>query len=737
MNPIDRFLPEGDETETLRTASNSMRDLLQGILKTITRLPWLHTDAGGVFLLDPVKRHLELVTHVNFSPKIQGACETVAFGHCLCGRVAESGKLLHAGCVDHRHETRYEGMADHGHYVVPIRDGQEILGVFTLYVEAGHRYRDDEAEALLDFATAMATIIRTSGLRQDKALADLILEHSNHGIMVADRERRILWVNPSFEQVTGYRLDEVRGKTPAILSSGRHDTGFYREMWLTINREGRWQGEIWNRRKNGEIYPEFLNIVALKDENGQVQRYAGLFVDLTEIRRAEERIHRLAYFDTLTGLPNRVRFMDELGGLLTRARTAERVQRLIVLLIDLDHFNEINNALGREAGDALLRETAHRLAKALDGCLLSRAERDQFLAAVAVPDDGTDLAAFSSGLVGRIRAALEPAFLLYGQELALQATIGLVAWDGDERDTEEELLSRANLALLDAKRRNRGGEAVFDEVLGREAEYDHHIVLNIRHVVERRELHLVYQPQVDSEERLVGAEALLRWQSPDRGLIPPDRFIPHAEKRGVIGVIGHWVFEQALEQLTRWQGDGIFAPETFKLSVNLSPAQLIGQDVAESFARICEERGIAPSSLVIEITETAIMQASDVIRGKIEELSAAGFRIAIDDFGTGHSSLSRLHAFPIDTFKIDRSFISPIESGGKHLAIVKSMIAMAHELGQTVVAEGVENEHQFAILRNLGCEYYQGYWFARPMAAHDLEHFHGSRKSPVSGIIVK
>ena len=724
IEPVLKWDNNGSE----HPPGNGLEVLLHGILRTITRLPWLHMDAGGVFLFDPATRRLELAAHVNFSPKIQGTCETVALGRCLCGRVAETGELLHAGCVDHRHETRYEGMTDHGHYVVPIRDGQELLGVLTLYVEAGHRYRDDEAEALFDFAGAMATVIRTSRAQRDKVFADLILEHSSHGIMIVDRERHIVWVNPAFEEVTGYMLEEVRGKTPAILSSGRHDADFYRTMWSAIDRHGSWQGEIWNRRKNGEIYPEFLNIVALRNDDGTVDRYAGLFVDLTEIRQAEERIRHLAYFDPVTGLPNRIRFMEELGELLVRAKATEREKQGVVLLIDLDHFNEINNALGREAGDALLRETAHRLARALDGCLLSRMERDQFLVAAAVPDNGKDPDVFVADLVGRTRAALEPAFSLHEQELTLQATIGLVAWRVDEENTEEELLSRANLALLDAKRRNRGGVAIFDDVLGRESEYDHHIVLNIRHVVERRELHLVYQPQVDSGGCLVGAEVLLRWQSPGHGLIPPDRFIPHAERRGMIGVIGHWVFEQALDQLAKWQDDGMFAPERFKLSINLSPAQLIGQDVAESFTRICEDRNIAPASLELEVTETAIMHACDVIRGRIGDLAAAGFRIAIDDFGTGHSSLARLHAFPIDTFKIDRSFISSIESGGKHLAIVKSMIAMAHELGQTVVAEGVENERQFTILRNLGCEYYQGYWFFRPVTAQKLESFATTRK---------
>ena len=704
-----------------RDPTTSLSMLLHGVLKTIIRLPWLHLDAGGVFLYDPINRQLELVVHINFEPKITGACDTVKLGHCLCGRVAETKALLHVDRVDCRHETQYEGMVDHGHYVVPITADQELLGVLTLYVKAGHVYQPDEADVLQHFAAVMATIIQTHRVQKDKLIADLILEHSAHGIMIADRRKRILWVNPAFEEMTGYSYNEVRGRSPAILSSGRHDAEFYRNMWSTIEQNGSWQGEIWNRRKNGEIYLEFLNIIALKDANGQVQRYAGLFIDLTELRQAEERIRRLAYFDPLTGLPNRANIIEMLDRLFSHAKKQKSRQRYLILLIDLDRFHEINTALGREAGDALLRETAHRLKDALNDMLLARLERDQYLVAVEASDDEEQTGEFLNSVVERVQAALKPDFSFYDQDISLQSTIGVAQCDGSRYVTVEELLARANLALLKAKRKHRGGVVVYDDSLGREAEFDHYIVLNIQHVVKRNELYLVYQPQYDIQGALTGAETLVRWRSPQHGLIAPDRFIPHAEKRGAIGSIGYWVFEQAIEQFFQWRNDCIKS-DKFRLSVNLSPAQLIGRDVVDFFVDVCQRKKIPTACVEIEITETAIMQASTAVSDQITALSAAGFHVAIDDFGTGHSSLSRLHQLPIGTFKIDRSFIGAIERGGKYLAIVKSMIAMAHELGQTVVAEGVETERQFEILRGLGCEFYQGYWFAKPLTSEEFAH---------------
>ena len=710
-SPLSETNGSGQESH----AREDLRSLLLSILRTLTRLPWLATDAGGVFLAHPEDQRLELVAHINFSPYIQGACNQVAYGHCLCGRVAESGQLLHAGCVDHRHETRYEGMGDHGHYVVPIRDETGLLGVYTLYVASGHTFRQEEADVLEDFAATMATVIRMHRMRQEKALADLIIENSQHGVVITDHNNRILWCNPTFETVTGYTLEEVKGKPPSILASGRHGPDFYRRMWHDIQTRGQWQGEIWNRRKNGEIYPEFLNIMALYDEEGTIVRYAGLFVDLTEIHQAQEHVRRLAYFDRLTELPNLTRFVELLETKLNEAQGHPRA----VMMLDLDHFHEINNALGRRMGDTMLIEVARRLQERLPDCLLARAEADRFLISggpFAMNPSRSEEAI--DRLISRVQEALQHDISLMGHQVSLRSTLGLyMSQDGD---SPEICIERASLALTEAKRTRRGEALVFDETLRRRAEHASYITLNIAHAVERRQLYLVYQPQIDQAGELVGAEALLRWQTPEYGSISPDVFIPHAERRGEISRIGHWAFEQAVEQFSRWKTMHCWRNRSFKLSVNLSPAQLIGHDVTESFIEICNRLDVSPGSLVLEVTETAVMQAADVIRRRLKGLAAAGFRIAIDDFGTGHSSLSRLHEFPIDTFKIDRSFVARIESGGKHLAIVRTMIHMAHELGHSVVAEGVENDRQFAILRNLGCDHFQGYWFSRPIPADEL-----------------
>ncbi len=712
-----------DGAERAAHLREDLRSLLLSILKTLTRLPWLATNAGGVFLAHPEERRLELVAHVNFSPYIQGACNQVAYGHCLCGRVAQSGALLHTGCVDHRHETRYEGMGDHGHYVVPIRDETGLLGVYTLYVAPGHEFRQEEADVLEDFAATMAIVIRVYRMRQDKALADLIIENSQHGVIIADSDNRILWCNRTFETVTGYTLEEIKGKTPSILSSGRHGPDFYRRMWHAIETRGQWQGEIWNRRKNGEIYPEFLNIMALRDAQGKVVRYAGLFVDLTEIHRSQERIRRLAYYDQLTGLPNRARFVEQLHTTLQETQG----YAVAVMVLDLAHFREINNALGRRMGDAVLREAAKRMQSILPDCLIARGEADRFLIASGPhATSAEENESVVAEAVSRLQNALADEVSLAGHRISLKSTIGL--YMSQPGDSPETCIERASLALTEAKAGRRGGVLAFDETLRRRAELASYIALNIPHAVERGQLSLVYQPQVEQRGALVGAEALLRWKTPEMGSIPPDVFISHAERRGEIGRIGQWVFEQAVAQLARWRREADWCGPQFKLSVNLSPAQLIGQEVAETFVRICERQGVDLDALQIEITETAIMEAADVIRKRVQELSATGFRIAIDDFGTGHSSLSRLHEFPIDTFKIDRSFVTRIESGGKHLAIVRTMIHMAHELGQAVVAEGVESERQFEILRQLGCEYFQGYLFSKPLAAQAFESFESFAK---------
>ncbi len=714
---MDQFVDKGHGVPIRFMAQaevEPLRRLLARILRTLVRLPWLHADAGGIFLADGEDGSLELLTHINFPPRIQGTCKRITPGHCLCGRVAEIGELLHAGCVDHRHDITYPGMADHGHYVVPIKAGERLLGVLTLYVPAGHRACEEETETLRDFAATMAVVIQTMQLRRDKALMDMVVEQSSHGVMIADRAQRIQWVNPAFERTTGYRLEEIRGKTPRLLSSGRHDRPFYRRMWRAIQRHGQWQGEIWNRRKSGEIYPEWLNIVALRNARGEPERYAAMFVDLTEIRRAEEHIRRLAYFDSLTGLPNRNRFLEELSRLLSEQ------SGVIVLVLDLDCFHEVNDGLGHAVGDAMLRETARRLESLVADGLLARDNPDQFLIAVR-PADREGLVEHCQALIDTIGHAFREDFGHGQQALNMSATLGAAIAAGD--DAPGELLKRALQALRQAKRDSRGGYRVFDAELGRQSEFDNFVMLNVRHVVARGELDLAYQPQVDAHGRVVGAEVLVRWNSPERGAIPPDRFIPQAEESGAIVDIGRWVVEQGAAQLAAWRHGAMVSSDGFRLSINLSPAQMIGCDVSDGFAAICRQLDLPPSALEVEITETALVRGFGRIRSQLTALSDHGFHIAIDDFGTGYSSLSRLHAFPIDVFKIDRSFIDRMEEGSSHLAIVRAMIDMAHSLGYAVVAEGVETESQFNRLKALGCDRFQGYWLARPLSADDLAAF--------------
>ncbi len=704
-----------------------LRTLLIGILETIVRLPWLGTNAGGIFLNSPERRELELVAQINFPPIITGTCARVPHGSCLCGRVAESRRLMHVNCIDENHDIHYEGMADHGHYVVPIKKEEELIGVLTLYVAHGHSYDESEARALSDFAATISLIIQAYRQRLDKELADLILRNSDHGVVITDDRLSIQWVNRAFEQTTGYSLEEVRGKTPAILKSGRHPKSFYAAMWASIRSRGHWQGEVWNRRKNGEIYPEMLNIIALNNGEGKVVRYAAMFIDLSDIHEAKEKIRRLAYYDKLTGLPNTELFRETLGQMLGEAMVAD--QGIVVLVLDLDHFHEINENLGRRVGDATLREVAERIRKIGNYEIAARIGADEFVLAAIFPRDAVASAVTRMRAVAyELRHNLSTPFRFELQELSLDCTMGMAVADLSS-DTPDTLMQRTMIAVRHARQQQPGTIQLYDEEIGREAELTHHIITRLPRVTESEELYLLYQPKVDREGFLQGAEVLVRWNDRDHGDIPPDRFIPHAEEHGAIIDIGRWVFTTALSRLLMWrdllpgEGGGPF------LAINLSPIQLMVPQMAARFVELCEQFGVPPSQVEIELTETGIMRRSENIGPNLRTLSEAGFHLAIDDFGTGHSSLSRLHQFPLTTLKIDRSFVSNMCLGVSHVAIVQSIIDMAHTLGCKVVAEGIEEMRQYERLKSMGCDLFQGYLFDRPLSEEEfrdrLQHRQG------------
>ncbi len=704
--PEDNDLPPCEDESTLR-------EVLRSILDTLLQLPWLKTHAGGIFLVEPDRERLRLISEIGFSDAIKQSCAQVAFGHCLCGRVACSGETLHAGCVDHRHEIRYEGMGDHGHYVVPIRHEGQVLGVLVTYVEVGHARDPGEIRVLENFAGILAQIILAHRQRLDKALADLILSHSAHGVVITDRNKRIQWVNRAFERVSGYRLEEVLGKTPAILSSGRHDRLFYQEMWRRIDRDGHWQGEIWNRRKDGRVYPEFLNIVALRDERGEVLRYAGMFVDLSPIKAAEEKIHRLAYYDAVTGLPNLSLLNERL------ARTLAAGAAVVLAVLDLDHFRATNAALGRRTGDALLTEIGRRLKELAGEGMAARTGASEFVLMLPCRTPLGCLKDEAERLGQRLLEALQEPFEFEQHLLVPDASIG-VAWNEGKEPDGETLLRRAHLALAHCKAQARGHYLLHSAELQEAAEYRHFLHEAIAHAAERGELRLLYQPQLDREGQVTGAEALLRWEHPEKGLIPPDVFIPIAEERGAIIDIGRWVLEEGCRALGRWLNSAPFNVQAPRLAVNVSPHQLLSPVLIEDLRRLCQKDDRLTDCLEVEITETGIMESSDRALNRLAEIADLGLRIAIDDFGTGHSSLARLRHFPVQVLKIDRGFVSEMHLNPSDAALVKTIIDLAHTLGFEVVAEGVETAEQHAMLLDMGCDIFQGYHFSKPVSGEEF-----------------
>ncbi len=684
-------------------------------LGTLLQLPWLGTHAGGVFLADRESRNLTLAAQINLAPSVKTTCARVDYGHCLCGQVAETAEFLHVSCVDERHETRYEGMCNHGHYIVPIKLHEQLLGVLVLYLDTDHAYNTSEVQVLERFASIMALQIQTLQMHQEKQLADLILAHSAHGVMITDQDMRIQWVNPAFEKLSGYAVEEALGMRPSMFSSDRHGADFYAAMWQSIKTQGFWEGEIWNRRKNGEIYPEWLNIVALKNELGEILRYAGIFIDLSPIKAAEEKIHRLAYYDSVTGLLNASRLHEKLEQMLSRSRKDNK--QIIVFMLDLDRFHEINAGLGRRIGDAVLQETACRISRIVEGSVVARMSADEFVVTFPEPDGGDDTPVFASHLAETFNKQMRTLFEFEQHELMLECSVG-ISWGNGQDTGAEDLLKRTAIALAHCKIHSRNGYQLHNQEMEQQADYQRFLGRAIGKAIERDELFLLYQPQLDRQGRVVGAEVLLRWHSKEYGNIPPDVFIGIAEERGAIIDIGRWVLERTLEQMACWRDTGVCHSGCIqRLAINVSPHQILSEHIVEEFSSACNAHGFDPGSIELEVTETGLMQSSDHVIKQLNALSELGFKIAIDDFGTGHSSLSRLRNFPLHVLKIDRSFVNNMATHPPDAALVKAIIDMAHTMGFRVVAEGVEEAAQFDMLMEFGCDIFQGYYFSKPICA--------------------
>ncbi len=543
---------------------------------------------------------------------------------------------------------------------------------------------------------------------------------SQEGIMVADANGVIMRVNNAFTRLTGYSAEEAVGRTPALLSSGRHDKDFFQCMWATLNKQKYWQGEMWNKRKNGKIVADWLTITAVTAPEENITHYVGTFSDITSNPESSAEIHRLAYYDLLTQLPNRRMLLDRLRQALAASNRSKQYGAL--LFLDLDNFKNLNDTRGHHVGDLLLVEIAHRLnANVREGDTVARLGGDEFVLMLENLSDDIQEAAIQAGLIGeKIRDAVAVSYVAQGLELWTTASIGVSLFYGHETSVDE-LLKHSDFAMYHAKKEGRNNVRFFDPEMQATLVERSSLESDLRHALGRRQLCLYYQIQVNNERRAIGAEALLRWVHPERGLILPEQFIPLAEKTGLIVPIGLWVLQTACAQLRDWAGNP--ATSSLQLALNASALELRQPDFVEQVRQAISVTGINPALLKIELTESLLVDNLSDTVNKMNALKALGISFSMDDFGTAYSSLAYLKQLPLDQLKIDQSFIRDLSDNPSNAALVQAIILMGRTFGLNVIAEGVEVEAQLEFLNLHGCHAYQGYLFSRPLPLEEFEKF--------------
>ncbi|GAB5343334.1 phosphodiesterase DibA [Pseudomonas sp. TH04] len=546
-------------------------------------------------------------------------------------------------------------------------------------------------------------------LRQAAAVFDCTRE----GVLVTDAQGLIVHVNRAFMEITGYQQEDVMGERPSLFKSGRHSSNFYQQMFQTLEDKGEWSGEIWNRRKSGEIYPQWQTIRVIHDDQGQVSHHVAVFSDISAIKDSEHELAHLAHHDPLTDLPNRLLFTDRAEQALASAQVHKRGCAL--LLMDLDHFKIINDSLGHNVGDQLLKAVGERL-KGLfgPGVTLARLGGDEF----AVLAESCPQVIQAAAIAQRMLDAMKDPFVFDGNQLFISASVGISLFPSDALSAQQ-LLRNADSALFKAKSVGREGYALYTEELTAHAQNRVEIASELRRALEQQELRVYYQPVHNLQDsRLLGVEALVRWQHPERGLVPPGEFIPIAERTGLIADIDAWVMDQACRQMCQWLAEG--APLSF-VAVNVSSRLFARRELYEQVAQVLHETGLDPAFLELEVTESAVMDDPEVALEQLHRLRELGLRLAIDDFGTGYSSLLRLKRLPVQKLKIDQGFVAGLPWDEDDAAIVRVVIALAKSMGMQVQAEGIEQVEQARFLSEQACDMGQGYWFGRPMPATEID----------------
>jgi diguanylate cyclase (GGDEF)-like protein/PAS domain S-box-containing protein len=553
---------------------------------------------------------------------------------------------------------------------------------------------------------------------QELQLAATAFE-THTAILITGVDGTILRVNPAFTQITGYTAEEAVGNNPKMLQSGHHDAAFYQHFWESVRTTGRWEGEIWNKRKNGEIYPEWQTITAVKNSTGEVTHYVATFQDITERKQTQALIEHHAFYDALTNLPNRRMMLDRLNQELSSARRHNMYGAL--LFLDLDHFKTLNDSMGHAVGDSLLQQMAKRLSnhvRAED--TVSRLGGDEFVVLLAnLGPNEKSATGTANAIAKKIHAAISKPYQLEGHTFSFTSSIGITLFPYAE-DSADDVLKHADAAMYRAKGKGRNAICFYQSSMQAEADQRLQLEKELRVAIHNDQLVLYYQPQFNNQGELVGAEALLRWSHPKRGIVEPRDFIALAEETNLIQPIGVWVMKTAVKQYMEWLSNGLFTGREY-IAINVSPRQIQQEDFVSIIADIFAEYVIPPRCLKLELTESVLLSDLHDVVTKMNQLKELGVSFSMDDFGTGFSSLSYLKRLPFDQIKIDKTFIRDVSRDINDAAIVETIIAMAEHLKIDVIAEGVETREEFEFLQRKGCVNYQGFYFSTPLQASSFE----------------
>lgn len=596
------------------------------------------------------------------------------------------------------HLVQREAQPD-GSYLDLTKSGQWILSTNTPMSHGGR-------------ALVRVDLTEQKRIQKQLQLAATVFQSASEAMMVTDANNIIEMVNPAFKQITGYSEEEVIGQTPKLLNSGRHDYSYYRKMFDELQNSGTWQGEIWNRRKNGEIFPEWLSITTLYDEDGEVMKRVSLFTDITSRKKSEERIHYQANYDSLTDLPNRNLFLERLGKSLKRAKRLD--QRVALFFLDIDNFKHINDTLGHFIGDELLCHVADRLRSLFPSTdTIARLSGDEFIIIVndANADTGVKL------LLDQVLECLSLPYVLQGNSAYTSVSVGVTFYPNDA-DNADNLLQNADAAMFKAKDLGRNTYSFFTPEMNSRAQERHDLEVALHRAIEQNHFVLHYQPIIDPRTQTIKkTESLVRWQCPERGLVSPGKFIPVAEDTGLIVPMGEWILRQACFDAAQWIHEEKL---DMGVSVNMSSRQFQRSDIVKIVSDTLAQTGLPPEKLTLEITESLLVGDDSEVLNVLRRLRDLGVHLSIDDFGTGYSSLSYLKRFPITVLKIDRSFINDVLTDPEDAALTQAILSMAQSLGLKVVAEGVENQGQNDFLKERNCDLIQGFFYSKPLPRAEL-----------------